>query len=233
MHNHKYENMKTNSFIIVILILNTLCSSGQKISNIDFDDIKAHVLNKSSNDYYPKLIERFSNNDSTLTEEEYSYIYYGNVFSEYYNPYETSKNEDKFFEYYNKKQYKQAIPLGEKVLSENPVNFVITFKMIVCHDVLNQILAKQKYSRRYIALRQAIFSSGDGNSLETAYVVIKTSDEYELLANLNLRSLGQALIDDTDMLTIDTEDKDNVQKISKLYFNVSKPLEYLDHQFRK
>jgi hypothetical protein len=226
--------MKT--IITLLLLISVNFSFAQKISNIEFNVIKEEITDSTSSNFYSTLIERFVEADTSLTEKEFKLIYYGNVFSENYKPYSSSKSEDKFLELYNKEKYKKAIPYGEKVLLENPVNLKISFKMLVCHDVLEDKVKVKHYAKRYFPLLGCIYKSGDGNSISTAYVVIKVADEYEILADLGISMASQSLVGSTDKLEINTKiQKEEKRKeiIEQLYFNVSKPLDYLTQQFRK
>jgi len=225
--------MKTKTLAILLLIFTSSYTFGQKILTIDFDSIKVKITDSASKYYYPLLIDRFVKADTTLTNEEYYCIYYGNVFSENYNPYSTSKNEEKFMELYYKGQYKKAIPFGEKVLKDNPVNLTISFKMLVCYNVLGDTINVRKYAYRHLPLLNVIRNSGDGKSFQTAYVVINVKDEYDLLSKLELSVTRQALADDTDILTTKKEDEKEGQETIDFYFNVRMPLDYLDKEFIK
>ncbi len=227
--------MKLRILITVLCIVTLTHAYGQKISNIDFDLIKTNIQDSTSTSFYPLLIERFLKADSTLTAKEYEFIYYGNIYYEHYEPYGESEAESKFLELYRDEKYKKAIPFGDKVLKENPVNLKILFKMLVCFNVLGDKTTARHYADLYFPLLECIFNSGDGKDFQTAYVVIKVSDEYEILADLQLNRTRQALVDDTDVLTIDENNqkvKDGEKKITSLYFNVSKPLDFLQQEFR-
>lgn len=229
--------MTRQKLIIVLLIVSiTQYIFGQKISNIDFDSIKLTTQDSSSNNYYPLLLNRFQQCDTTLTETEYKFIYYGNIYKESYNPYGTSDNEKKFIELYKQEKFNEAIPYGQEVIIENPVNIKVLYKMLVCHHKLGHKLTAKKYADMYFPLLNVIYSSGDGKSIKTSYVVIKVSDEYEILRDLELTMTRQSLVEDTDVLTIETKGqkhKKGNKKIKSLYFNVSKPLGNLLQQFNK
>ncbi|MEN9304450.1 MAG: hypothetical protein RL264_2879 [Bacteroidota bacterium] len=219
--------MKLYPFLI--LLLNVQLVVGQKISNVNFNTIKSLVEDKKSTFYYPNLLERMRNLDTSITTEEFSYLYYGNVYFEKYSPYSTGKNQEEFFKFYNKKEYEKAIPLGLKELEENPINLTMLFKMLVCYHVSGDKSTARKYAKLYYGLLGSIYDSGDGKGIETAFVVIKVADEYQILADLELESTSQSLQGDTDVLVLD---KKSQEKIEKLYFNVRKPLESLRNQFR-
>jgi tetratricopeptide (TPR) repeat protein len=225
--------MKRQIKIIVLLSVNLYQSLyGQRISNVDFDEIKLAIQDSSSNYYYPLLIERFQQFDSTFTEKEYKYIYYGNVYSEGYNPYGMTGKDNgiKFNALFNQAKFDEAIPYGQEIIKENPINLRILFKILVCYHQLGDTPSAQKYANMYFPLLDVIYNSGDGKSTKTAFVVISAHDEYEILNDLELSITRQALIGQTDLLTINTKGQKKLKgrkKIKELYFDVSKPLSWL------
>ncbi len=230
--------MTRSKFLILFLFLFYVCSnlSAQHISKIDFDQIKKTTTDSFSRHYYPLLIQRFLRFDTTLTVDDFPLIYYGYVFTKDYNPYHTGANEDKFLKLFKQKKYGEAIPLGKEVLNENPVNIKVLYCMLVCFDRQGDRPSARNYANLYFPLLNVIYNSGDGKSIETAYVVTTVADEYELLGDLNLSSNEQALVGDTDVLTIDQEGQNMgsaKEKVKTLYFNVSKPLNNLAEMFQK
>ncbi len=224
--------MKRNlKLLVVVLFTITNTMFGQKISNIDYDLIKQNTEDSSSIYYYPKLIQRLLLLDTTFTEKEYSHIYFGNVFTANYSPYSKDKNEEKFNSLYNEEKYDKAIEFGQKSLKENPVNLNVLFRLMVCYHVSGDKITAKKYAKLYYGLLNEIYESGDGKSIKTAYVVIKISDEYQILKDLELQSTGQALLSGpTDRISINTE---NQKEISEIYFNIAKPFESLSKMFKK
>lgn len=230
-----------HNFRIFAVLLNLIvCQNlfGQNISNIDFDYIKKETQDSLSLYYYPSLLTRYLNFDSTLTEKDFSILYYGNVFYDKYNPYGNGKGEKEFMDLYKKGNFEEAIPFGKSILIENPINLEIIFKMLVCYHKLEDKVTARKYAAMYFPMLNAIYKSGDGKSHKTAYVVVKVADEYEILKNLELYSEQQALVGTTDVLTIAKNSSGNAnkrrnKKIKKLYFNVSFPLGYLSEMFKK
>lgn len=208
----------------------------QKIGKIDFDEIKLLTQDSLSETYYPKLIERFMSFDTTLTENDFKLIYYGNVFADNYNPYGTSETQREFLELYNKQDYSNAIPLGLQVLKENPINTTVLFKMIIIYYQLSDKENQNKYAMLYYGLLNEIYLSGDGNTCETAMVVIKVSDEYEIIAELQLNVEMQSLVGDCDLMEFEIESQNDEKykvPIEKLYFNVRMPLDNLSKQFKE
>jgi hypothetical protein len=230
--------MKKFKLLTLVVFCTTNFLFGQKISNIDFDLIKSQTQDTTSTFYYPVLIQKFLQFDTTLTDKEFCYIYYGNVFTDKYNPYGTGEDEKKFMEFYKQEKFQEAIPFGLNTLIDNPVNLKILYKMLVCYHKLGDKITAKKYANLYFGLLNEIYKSGDGKSIETAFVVIKVNDEYQVLNDLELQSKGQALLSNgpTDRLSIDTKNQKKVKgrkKISELYFNVAKPFEHMSNQFKK
>ena len=217
---------------IIFLFLSVVCSAnGQKVSGVDFDVIKQNISNPASPFHYPGLLKKFQAADTTLTADDYTHLYYGQVFQDTYSPY--SADDDDFLKVYNNQQYQEAIPLGETVLAQHPLSLKVLFKLLVCYDALGNKVLARSYARRYFSLSRAIVASGDGKSHETAYVVTAVPDEYQVVRDLELQPAGrQSLIGQTDVLTVKAENaKDDAP--SRLYFNVSQPLAHLRGQFNK
>lgn len=224
--------MWKQNIILTLIIVAFLPLTGfsQKLSNIDFDLVKRKTQDKNSAYYYPVLIKRFMGGDSTLKAQDYGYIYYGSVFTESYDPYGDSEQEKSFEEAYKKVEFNKAIELGEQLLIADPLNCSAMFKLLICYDQMGQKVKAKAIARRYFNLLQCIYASGDGKGEKTAYVVVRVADEYEITDDMDLKVLKQSLlqgnIDQLEMVY--PNDKD----ISTLYFNVSKPMDFLEKKFK-
>lgn len=223
---------KSILIFLFVFIFSLSCGISQKVSNIDFDEIKKLTQDKLSSKYYPTLMKRFKEFDTTLTENDFQLIYYGSVFGENYFPYGLSDDKS-FFDAYYKEKYQEAIDLGLKLLEKDPINLKIIFKMLASYHILGNLDFAKKYSFIYSGLITEIYKSGDGISKETPFVVMKISDEYEILDANNLKSGSQALVGVTDVLSVTSKDPNKPFEYEELYFDVSKPLEHLSNQFKK
>ena len=159
--------MNKKSFLLLMLIFFTcdmLLAQNTEIKPVKFKKISKEIKKKKSPYYYPLLFQRYLELDTSLTAEEFKYLYYGFSFQAEYQPYGT--------------------PL----------------------------------------LRDAIMSTGDGLSENTAFVVIYIPDEYEILEVLGFKFGGsQSLIEGNyDLLEIDQ----NPYGITEIYFDVSRLLSF-------
>ncbi|MDO7887135.1 DUF4919 domain-containing protein [Hymenobacter cheonanensis] len=206
----------------------------QRISRIDFDSVRTETRKANSSRYFPALLTRFQAADTTLTRQDYSYLYYGQVFTAQYAPYGGGKQDD-FRTLYNKQQYAEAIPLGEKLLAAAPLDLNMLFKLLVCYHVLGDRPHARQYARQYYGLLNAIMRSGDGQSIATAYVVAVVHDEYEVLKEQRLSSSRQALVGHTDVLTatpVDDNGQPTGEKAREVYFDVTQSLAALTREYK-
>lgn len=215
--------MKT-SWLILLLCLSGTFVYGQKILTIDFDNIRQKTGDTTASYYYPDLIRRFSKGD-TLSREELRCVYYGAVFNrEKEAKPSDSDPQSAFNELYAKQDYRAAIAPGLAILKADPVNVRMNYKMLVCYHHLNIKDSAHLFARRYYGLIAAIQSSGDGISTQTAFVVTRVPDEYDVVKEAGFRSTGQSLLEPesghTDKLHLDMEAQTKEPKIPALYFNV-------------
>lgn len=223
-------------FVYFLVICTSAFVFAQKISNIDFDLIKHQTEDSTSVYFYPSLLKKALSFDSTMTDTEFTYLYYGKVFTNEYAPYSV-KNDSKFMEYFKSSKYAKAIKKGEETLLKNGVDLDIIYGMAVCFSEIGNEEMKRKYFSLYKELLNVIYRSGNGKSIETAYVVIAVSDEYAILRDLKLTIKPQALIGGTtDLLKINTTNQPNIKgvpKITELYFNIEKPFLSMLNMFGK
>ena len=220
-----------------LLILFLFCATSpysQRVGKIDFYKIKKNINNPESNYYYPSLLDRIWANDTTLSHNEYKHLYYGNVFQSYYHPYGASFIKKDFNEIYSEGNPLKSIEKGMDVLSENPVDIEVTLKILLSYLELGEREMARVFAKKYYGFLDVIYASGDGESLETAYVVISVDDEYRVVGDLGLSVKQQTLIDDCDLLVFNRkgQPKYNGKKIKQLYFNVRLPLLSLSSSFK-
>ena len=221
-------------YLTIIIAAISLTALSQKPIEIDMEDIESKTTDSLSYLYYPYLLEKYMVFDSTLTQEDFKYLYYGYVYTDMYNPYGRHEKEEEFYTLYFDKHYNEAIPIGKEILLQYPINTKLIFKMLVCYHQLGEIEMSEKYAMLYYGLIRTIYFSGDGKSQKTAFKVINVSDEYEILSELGLQASGQALIGNCDKLSIDQKSqnvKKGEKKIKELYFDISLPFKYLNNQF--
>ena len=89
--------MKKLFVILLAVTVSTLTLTAQnnKVNKVDFKHVKEVIENPKNIYYYPKLLQSFQSNDTTMTVEAYRNLYYGYTFQEDYNPFRESVYSNK------------------------------------------------------------------------------------------------------------------------------------------
>lgn len=220
--------------LIGFFFLVSFWGKAQVIGNVDFDAIKDSVSQKSSELYYPGLVERILSLDTNLTSTEFKYLYYGNVFQDYYYPYGATEKQKKFEDTYkNATEFKEIEAQGLAVFDENPVNLDVILKLIFLYNHEKEVEKATVFAKIYVSFLEVIYASGTGMDCENGFVVISVDDEYRITGDLGLTVVQQDLIGACDRLTFSKKGQKRKNRIKGLYFNVRMPLTYLSKSFNQ
>ncbi|HEX8041026.1 MAG TPA: DUF4919 domain-containing protein [Chryseosolibacter sp.] len=201
----------------------------------NYKKIGRDIADETSSFYYPSLLARYTSGDSTLSLEERRHLYYGYTFQSAYAPYGRSEYEDSLRSVANKeslveRDYAAILIYTDRLLAYNPFDLRAINYRLFAHDKLGSRDEFAGYLTRMKIIVDAIMSSGDGKTKETAFYVISTSHEYDLINILGLQFGGkQSLIEHYDYLTLAR----NEPGIEGLYFDVSPCLDHLNKMFKK
>ncbi len=194
----------------------------QEVEAPNYKNIRSSILNAKGPNYYPNLMRRYMANDTTLTLEQVRNLYYGFALQEDFVPYQTEKKElydvrrnlvkDKG----NPRYCPEAIRISQLVLDDNPFDLLAISTMSFAFLQLQDSLSYRLWNDKQNALLDAIVSSGDGETKESAIHVINIEHEYEVLNRLGLQLDADSLCNEqVEYLRV----KDNAEDISGLYFN--------------
>lgn len=226
--------MKTYTLLLCFFTFSLSAFAQQEIiGKPNYKKIKKSIQKKSSEFYYPVLMERFKNGDSTMTIDEKRHLYYGYTFEDSYSPYSRSKYGDSLREILKKselndKELNNMHKFTDSMLMEKPFNFDAMNYQLYVFDKKQDTINFNKTIDKINILLDAILSSGDGEEKKTAFYVIETSHEYFLLNILGFKFGGsQSLIEHYDYLEV----AENDTGIEGLYFDVSPCLDSLSKTF--
>jgi len=170
----------TRQLIILLFAIFPILTHGQNDLDIDFDEIRQIVTNPDSEYYYPKLLERYNNFDTTLTHQEFALIYYGFSFQDEYLV--NQPNERDLVRLWNNEEDEKLIEACKKILERNPVSLRANYYLSRAkHSIGLPESEWRPYLDRYWAFRKVIVYSGDGLSCETAFKVIYVEDQYTMM----------------------------------------------------
>jgi hypothetical protein len=222
----------TLSFLLIVYC--NVHSQQLRYQKPDYDLINKEIQDSSSKFYYPKLMSRLVVFDTTLSEAEYRYLYYGYIFQKEYQPYWTSPDEENLTKFYRsdkikEKDYDLIIKLASHSVKEFPFDLrQMNFLGYVYHLKGDEEMAK-KVAYRFHGIFGAILSTGDGETCETGYHVISVSHEYVMLNYFHSQMKQQALEGDCDYLEL-VKDERNIDGI---YFNIKQLFEKNSENIKK
>lgn len=203
--------------------LNSISSlKAQEVEAPDYKAIRNTILNQKGSNYYPTLMRRYMANDTTLTLEQVRNLYYGFALQEDFVPYQTEKKE--LYDIRktltknngNPRYCPEAIRISQVVLDDNPFDLLAISTMSFAFLQLQDTTSYRLWTDKQNSLLDAIVSSGDGETAETAIHVINIEHEYEVLNRMGLQIESDSLCNDKiEYLKV----KDNAEDIPGIFFN--------------
>ena len=175
---------------------------------------------------YETLLERVMKQDPTVDFKELRLAY---TETKQYSPYGgDSETRKAMFVALNAEQYDKTLELSEKILASNYLDINAHFGVFAANRKLGHAEKANYHKYVFQSMRKSISDSGDGKTMEAAFVVISTDEEYALFNYLGLRPTDQALVKEKghsyDKMTV-VDPKTNETVV--YYFNIDKPFDWL------
>src|SRR5713226_5797972 len=169
---------------------------------------------------YNELLARAKRGDRDLDYQALRYAYAG---SPGYDPYGGSL-----------RALKTAMGKATKILEIDYVDIDAHMLADLCFRQLGDTARAEFHRAEARGLMRSILQSGDGKSPENAFVVIAVDEEYSLIGAMGLKVQKQSLVNQDghayDRMDVTGADAD---KAGVLFFNVDRPLSWMDEQFKK
>jgi hypothetical protein len=218
------------TFVFVLIFSFSADAQDWEYKAPEYRKIKKAIQKEGTRFYYPVLMRRYLAADSTLSKEEKRHLYYGFVFQPEYRPYMRSDSMDSIRQILEREEIPSAKELAlivqhaDAILMEQPFDLNALNYQILALDQLGYVSEIKEKVTKYLTIIDAIVSSGNGLTKNSAFYVIDTSHEYALLDLLGFQFGGsQTLIDHFDYLTL----RENDAGLEGLYFDVSPCLDAL------
>lgn len=114
----------------------------------------------------------------------------------WYRPYDESRNalRDKMLQTLAQKKYQDVLQKAYKILAKNVVDLESHMVAHLAHLHLKNSEQSSFHRAVLQGLLDSILASGDGNTPQTAFVVISPEEEHMVLKTLNLSFKAQSLI---------------------------------------
>ena len=185
---------------------------------VDYPYIKAIISDSTSNTYYPTLVQRFAGSDSTLTGEDFYFLYYGAVFLPGYDTTKILEAERAIRLANYSGDFLEAYELADSLLKIYPVSIQAYFEKAYACFSLKRFDEEACNNKRYKVLIRTVLGRGDGKSFETPYHINLHNDEYEIIKYLQLESREELEVEYQGKTYEVVHLKPNKLKIKHLYF---------------
>ena len=226
--------MKKLSLLIVIFTALALNTNAQDefFNAPNYSQIEANVKEQSSSYYYPNLLKKYLDGNSSMSLEEARHLYYGYVFQPNYVPTDTSSYNNKLAitlsrGSFTPSDYAEILEYSNALLLQDPFNLrALNAKLLVLAQQNNTDEYKKVAQQRTI-VQNAIVSTGDGMSEKSPFYVIKVAHEYDILPFLGYTYGGEDKIlrgNKVNYLSLG----ENRFGIERVYFNISPVIKYVN-----
>lgn len=198
----------------------------QDFSPPNYELIASETKDKNSTNYYPTLLKRYKNNDTTLNAKQMHLLYYGKFFNdELFDGAAEFVWRDSINAIYKKETLtdedrKKLLAYNLHIHNAIPFDLRTTTHLARLCEKLNDQRASA-YSHMLIAIARTIAATGDGQTQNSGFHIGSVADEYSFLPFLRVEYGGsQSLIDNCDYLTV----KENKYDLKGVYFNIEQIL---------
>lgn len=207
--------------IILFTLLLSFSTYSQTI--INYDLINKNNRNQFSEFYYPELMKKFQVGDTTLTLEQKRHLYYGYTFQENFKQFKFNGLLDSISKYEQlntNEALLKALDFRKEILDKNPFETGVIDGKLGIYKKLGNQEEFMKGIHQISLIFDAILSSGDGLSKETAFSITSVSAEYEIISLLGFDPIKEPTVIDKNLEFVEVASND--KNVKGIYFDVSK-----------
>lgn len=210
--------------ITICLLFFLTVGSAQKVLSVDLGKIRDLTDDITSSSYYPSLLIRFQNFDSTLTKKELHFLYYGKYFQPFYHPMTVNQEEERMYDLLSMNSFDAALVHGLRSFDKDPINLKTIFGIYICYDQMGNDIMAEKFQLIYFEIIAAILESGTGNHPDQAFVIMDPRDQYEIINSLEKKIKSESSVsENTVLFRLKRKDKQSMKRPKKIYFNLAIP----------
>lgn len=156
----------------------------------DEELILERTMDAASPYYYPALLMRYNAGDTTLTDEDYYYLYYGFAYRDEYKPLATNPDLDKMLmlmggldpDNPNVESLEGIVTFGTEALKRDPFSPTILNTLSYACGALGDREREKAYATHMNGILRTILASGDGFTQKTPRHVLMFSHALDALA---------------------------------------------------
>lgn len=167
----------------------------------DEDDVLARTIDQSSKWYYPELMMRYIGGDTTLTVEDYHYLYYGYAYDANYRPLDNIPDNSDVLELLRgvgeqgatRSQAQLLLEAAKDVMLVDPFSpsniNVMTFAYGVLGDTLNERISADRFNK----IVATIEASGTGLKENSPMHVLRHEHVNDLMLSKGLHIVNRTV----------------------------------------
>lgn len=152
-------------------------------AKVDYNAMEVEM--RMNPDRYRQLMERFENADTTLTNDELSFLYYGAALTPAYAPDAKYSDITRALE---EKNYEQAYVLADKALQQDPMSLELNILALEASekgaDDAAHHLRTARLGFRCDMIANTILESGRGTHVHSPFVVTSEADMLRIMRNV-------------------------------------------------
>lgn len=217
--------------ILTLLFLTvSLTTYGQEFEfdyHKDYEKILSQTNDTSSNLNYYKLLKRFKDNDTILTDFEVLALLIGFTDNEHFKPYSYLTTEREIYSLNGDGKYEKALAMCDSFLVRVPVSQQALIEKSYSYHKLGQADSAQYYMWKFSRIMDAMAQSGDGFTPETAFFSLGPADGQNFIRKYLSSTIGTMGSgrdkhgNFVDILEVTWKDKESGEQQSKsLYFQI-------------
>ena len=162
--------------LILLLALLPIATMAQRVP--DNEAILARTIDRSTLYYYPRLMERYIHGDTTLTLDEYHYLYYGFAFADNYRPLENDPARIDVLEVFvatetpDSTQLLRIVESAERLMHSDPFSPQNLNILTFAYGKLGNRHMERVCYDRFTKVMQTIEASGTGRREDSPWHVL-------------------------------------------------------------
>lgn len=194
----------------------------------DNDKIKTVTNDSSSPYYYPALMLRYESGDTTLTKENYHYLYYGYAFQDKYQPLEPVRGTDRILGVFERNEVLgteeavEVVSFAKHVMMQDPFSPSNINYMTYAYGILGDTVNEKINADRFRKILATIEESGTGLTEKSPWHILWFSHANDLAAtkgfDISKRTIVSRSVEYAEVLKNDSGVKGFYFDYSRLYW---------------
>ncbi|MBR2443243.1 MAG: DUF4919 domain-containing protein [Rikenellaceae bacterium] len=189
-----------NIVLLLPMLIIALSAAGQ-LRVPDEEDVLARTIDQNSKWYYPELMMRYVGGDTTLTVEDYHYLYYGYAYDTNYRPLDNIPDNSEVLELLRgvgeqgatRSQAQLLLEAAKDVMLVDPFSpsniNVMTFAYGILGDTLNERISADRFNK----IVATIEASGTGLKENSPMHVLRHEHVNDLLLSKGLHIVNRTV----------------------------------------